>query len=501
MILLAQHARLDARRASTERNVTQDNFFRDHLTDASGVLATDINYETPRREIDRSVVPSSLPAHFAMARARVGALLCVFLLATTRVASRGDAASDDDARVARDDDDDDDAPSPRDLRNILQTSLADEAYVVRVRRELHRAPETMWNERATSSIIKRELTTMGIAHVDVSPPGVVGVVGDGSDPVVLLRADMDALPLHEQSDIPLADRSQTPGVMHACGHDGHVAMLLGAARALARMRDERALPPGTIRFVFQPAEEGAGGAKKMLRDGLLAMTPPTSVAFALHAWPYPETPSGTIGTRPGTIMAGSAAFEITTTARTAADAVACGAAVVVETQSVVARRADPLASALVTVTAFESSGGEGEGEGEDAGSGVAVLRGQFHAMDEATFATTRAGIESGAFAFYSFKQNACHPSSLGFNIRFDRVGPFQPTDARNRPRSRRRRRRGARLRRFGELLPDRERVAVPARGVPADDKRRARRRDRERRRERDVRRGCRRSERRGGDAS
>ena len=369
-----------------------------------------------------------------MARARVGTLLCVFLLATTRVASRGDAASDDDARVASDDDDDDDAPSPRDLRNILQTSLADEAYVVRVRRELHRAPETMWNERATSSIIKRELTTMGIAHVDVSPPGVVGVVGDGSDPVVLLRADMDALPLHEQSDIPLAYRSQTPGVMHACGHDGHVAMLLGAARALARMRDERALPPGTIRFVFQPAEEGAGGAKKMLRDGLLAMTPPTSVAFALHAWPYPETPSGTIGTRPGTIMAGSAAFEITTTARTAADAVACGAAVVVETQSVVARRADPLASALVTVTAFESSGGEGEGEGEDAGSGVAVLRGQFHAMDEATFATTRAGIESGAFAFYSFKQNACHPSSLGFNIRFDRVGPFQPTDARNRPR-------------------------------------------------------------------
>ena len=138
-------------------------------------------------------------------------------------------------------------------------------YVVRLRRELHLQPELMWTEHKTSAVVKRELTAMGVSFEEISAPGVVATIGSGSAPVVALRADMDALPVTEESDIPAERRSQIPGKMHACGHDGHTAMLLGAAKVLKSVEPELR---GTVRLVFQPAEEGGAGARRMLEDGL-----------------------------------------------------------------------------------------------------------------------------------------------------------------------------------------------------------------------------------------
>ena len=197
------------------------------------------------------------------------------------------------------------ASNLNDLRKVLADSEDVADYVVRVRRELHLQPELMWTETKTSAVVKRELRAMGVSFEEVSAPGVVATIGSGSAPVVALRADMDALPVTEESDIPVERRSQVPGKMHACGHDGHTAMLLGAAKVLKSVEGSLR---GTVRLVFQPAEEGGAGGRKMLEDGLRTMRPAIEWSFALHNWPYPETPSGVVGTRPGTIMAGSGAF-------------------------------------------------------------------------------------------------------------------------------------------------------------------------------------------------
>ena len=168
------------------------------------------------------------------------------------------------------------------LRDIASAAARDADYVVAIRRELHRNPELMWEEFGTSALVKRELESMGIEHRDVASPGVVGFIGTGRSPAVLLRADMDALPVLEESDasfFPDALKSRNKGIMHACGHDGHVAMLLGAAKLLKR--HESSLN-GTVYLAFQPAEEGGAGARKMMENGLVAMTPRVDAAFALH---------------------------------------------------------------------------------------------------------------------------------------------------------------------------------------------------------------------------
>ena len=268
------------------------------------------------------------------------------------------------------------------LRDFASAAALESDYVVAIRRELHRAPELMWEEFGTSALVKRELDSMGIEHRDVAPPGVVGVIGTGKSPAVLLRADMDALPVLEESDasfFPDALKSRNDGIMHACGHDGHVAMLLGAAKLLKRRESSL---NGTVYLAFQPAEEGGAGARKMLENGLVAMTPNVDAAFALHNWPYPETPSGIIGTRVGTIMAGSAAFAMTLTgASSRANAVVCAAGVVEALQTVPARLVDPLQPALVTVAAVETL--------EDPATRRAHVRllGQFHATDPGVFAS------------------------------------------------------------------------------------------------------------------
>ena len=276
------------------------------------------------------------------------------------------------------------ASNLNDLRKVLADSEDVADYVVRVRRELHLQPELMWTETKTSAVVKRELRAMGVSFDEVSAPGVVATIGSGSSPVVALRADMDALPVTEESDIPVERRSQVPGKMHACGHDGHTAMLLGAAKVLKSVEGSLR---GTVRLVFQPAEEGGAGGRKMLEDGLRTMRPAIESSFALHNWPYPETPSGGVGTRPGTIMAGSGAFEITLTGAGGhaavphknIDVVVCGSAVVMAMQTIVSRLTDPLDSALITVTVFDAGG-----DVENVMVDTARLMGQFHAVHKRT---------------------------------------------------------------------------------------------------------------------
>jgi hippurate hydrolase len=177
-----------------------------------------------------------------------------------------------------------------------------------IRRDIHSHPELGLETRRTADLVAQLLKSWGIeVHRMVDGAGVVGVLRSGNGPLSIgLRADMDALPIHERTNA--AYRSSTPGVMHACGHDGHTTMLLGAARYLAETRQFN----GTVNFIFQPGEEGAGGALAMLREGLLEKFPSDEL-YGFHN--RPGMPVGHFAITPGTAMAGGAFFDITVIGR------------------------------------------------------------------------------------------------------------------------------------------------------------------------------------------
>ncbi|RUO63598.1 amidohydrolase [Pseudidiomarina insulisalsae] len=192
-----------------------------------------------------------------------------------------------------------------------------EAKIIDWRRDIHQHPELSNREFRTARVVAEHLRELGLeVQTDIAHTGVVGILKGGKPgPVVALRADMDALPVTEKTDVPFKStvtteyRGEEVGVMHACGHDMHVAMLMGAAEQLAAMRDELA---GTVMFIFQPAEEGApkgeeGGAELMLEQGLFADLTPDAV-FGIHVWSAGNT--GQIGYRAGPLMASSDRFEI-----------------------------------------------------------------------------------------------------------------------------------------------------------------------------------------------
>jgi len=225
-------------------------------------------------------------------------------------------------------------------------------YLRTMRRDFHRFPELGFNEYRTAGVVARELNALGLeVSTGIGKTGVVALLeGAHPGPVVLARVDMDALPIQEETAAEYA--SQNPGVMHACGHDGHTAIGLCVARMLEAHRDELA---GTVKFVFQPAEEGLGGAQAMLADGVLE-NPRPDYALALHLWN--EQPFGWLGVTPGLAMAASDRFQITITGRgghgasphLTVDPVLAGAQVITALQSIVARNVNPLKSAVVTVT-------------------------------------------------------------------------------------------------------------------------------------------------------
>lgn len=226
------------------------------------------------------------------------------------------------------------------------------------RRDLHAHPELGYAEHRTAARVAALLGEFGLDAVEtgVGRTGVVGVLhgarGPGG-PAILLRADMDALPMTEATGATHA--STTPGVMHACGHDGHTAMLLGAARHLAQTRAF----DGTIVFCFQPAEEGGAGARAMIEDGLLDRHRPRAV-YGLHNWP--GLPVGHFAVSPGPILAAADEFTITVTGRgghaaaphLTRDPIVAAAQIVLALQTIVARVVDPLAAAVVSITQFHA---------------------------------------------------------------------------------------------------------------------------------------------------
>jgi hippurate hydrolase len=227
------------------------------------------------------------------------------------------------------------------------------AELTAIRQDFHANPELGFEEQRTSEIVARQLEALGIeVHRGVGRTGVVGVLREGNGPVSIgLRADMDALPILEANELPYS--STKPGVMHACGHDGHTTMLLGAARYLAETRNFN----GTVNFIFQPAEEGLGGAEAMLKDELFARFPCDTV-FGMHN--HPGLPVGHFAIRPGTMMAAGAFFDIHVEGRgshgarpeLAVDPVLVASHIVTALQSIVSRNVDPLDTAVVSATAI-----------------------------------------------------------------------------------------------------------------------------------------------------
>lgn len=225
------------------------------------------------------------------------------------------------------------------------------------RHELHAHPETAFEEKWTSAFIAGKLKEFGLEpHTGLAGTGVVATLKAGSSKrAIALRADMDALPLKEANDFDY--RSMTEGRMHGCGHDGHVAMLLGAAKHLAAKKDF----DGTVHFVFQPAEEGGGGADKMVKEGLFDKFPCDAV-YGMHNWP--DLPLGQFGVRPGPMMASSDKFEITLSGHgchaamphTGVDLVVTAAAIVQSLHTIVSRSIDPVEPAVVSVSILRAGG-------------------------------------------------------------------------------------------------------------------------------------------------
>ncbi len=240
---------------------------------------------------------------------------------------------------------------------FLTEAEALSADLVAIRRDLHMHPELGFQEFRTARIVAEQLGALGYEVVTgVGKTGVVGLLGGGQpgERTVLLRFDMDALPIHEENEASY--RSQTPGVMHACGHDAHVAIGLGVATLLAKHRERW---PGTVKLMFQPAEEGLGGADAMIKDGVLK-GPGVDVALGLHVSSQIET--GRAVVRSGALMAASDKLDILVHGRgghaahpeQAVDAVLVAAQIVVALQTIVSRNVGPEDVGVVTVGSFHA---------------------------------------------------------------------------------------------------------------------------------------------------
>ena len=223
-------------------------------------------------------------------------------------------------------------------------------WVINLRRKFHECPELKYEEYETSSIIRDTLDALKIKwQHPVAKTGVVGIIGSGKEPCVAIRADMDALPVLEENQTSY--KSKNHGLMHACGHDCHMAMLLGAARLL-KLREAEL--NGTVKLIFQPAEEGGAGAKVMCEEGALE-NPKVSKIFAMHV--TPGLPSGVIAGNSSTILAGLDLFEVEIVGKSChgayphqgIDPIVVAAKIINEIQTIVSREINPFESAVVTV--------------------------------------------------------------------------------------------------------------------------------------------------------
>jgi amidohydrolase len=242
--------------------------------------------------------------------------------------------------------------------DFKQHAEAMRSQLVAHRRDFHMHPELGFEEFRTSAMIAEELSNLGLkVQTGVGKTGVVALLeGEKDGPTVVVRADMDALPLTESNQVEYV--SIFPGKMHACGHDGHMAIGLGVAKIFSQHRDKIA---GRIKFVFQPAEEGLGGALAMIKDGILS-NPKPDVVLGLHLWS--ELPLGVIGLTEGAIMSGSSTFRLIVNGKgghaampyTTIDPVACTGQLITALHTIVGRKMDAMAGAVVlSVTGVRTS--------------------------------------------------------------------------------------------------------------------------------------------------
>jgi len=239
--------------------------------------------------------------------------------------------------------------------NLIEPILADAAAVTAIRRDIHAHPELCFQEVRTADVIAKALTDWGIPiHRGLGKTGVVGIVKNGTSTRALgLRADIDALPMTEHNTF--AHASQHPGKMHACGHDGHTAMLLAAAKHLSQHRNF----DGTVYLIFQPAEEGGGGAKVMIDDGIFDKFPMEAV-FGAHNWP--GMPVGTFGVNPGAMMASGNRFSVTIRGKGShaalphlgIDPVPIAAQLINGFQTIITRNRRPLEPGVISVTMLQA---------------------------------------------------------------------------------------------------------------------------------------------------
>lgn len=240
------------------------------------------------------------------------------------------------------------AVDPSRVRPAIQ---ALQPTLVQLRRRLHQRPELSFREHLTAQLVSQKLQEWGIEHqTGIAKTGIAATItGSRPGPVLGIRADMDALPIQEENDVSY--RSQHDGIMHACGHDGHTAIALSTAYYLSQHRDDFA---GTVKIVFQPAEEGPGGAKPMIEAGVLT-NPDVEAMIGLHLWN--NLPLGTVGVRSGPLMAATECFRCTIQGKgghgaiphQTVDSIVVAAQIVTALQTIVARNVNPLESAVVTV--------------------------------------------------------------------------------------------------------------------------------------------------------
>ena len=242
------------------------------------------------------------------------------------------------------------------MDNIHQLVSEHKDIIINIRRDLHRIPETAYTEKKTSAYVADYLNSLELeVQTEIAQYGVVGLLKtDRPGPTLMFRADMDALPLKEDTGLHFA--SEHEGAMHACGHDAHMAMVLGTATVFNKIKNEL---KGNIKFLFQPAEEGPGGAKPMIEAGVME-NPKVDYSIGCHVWP--DIPEGTIGVRPGPFMAAMDRFDIKIKGsgghgampHLCVDSLEVGTQVVSALQRIVSRHMDPLEPTVVTVGTFHA---------------------------------------------------------------------------------------------------------------------------------------------------
>ncbi len=280
--------------------------------------------------------------------------------------------------------------------------------LIRVRRDLHQIPEPAFTEEKTSARVADYLHREGLeVRTGVAKYGVVGLLKTGRPgPTLMVRADMDALPITEQTGLPFASTHE--GAMHACGHDAHMAMVFGSARVLNRIKDRLT---GNIKFIFQPAEEGPGGAKPMIDEGVME-NPKVDYAVGCHLWP--GSPEGTICVKSGPIMAAMNRFDIRILGseghgampHLCVDALEVGTQVVNALQRIVSRQMNPLKPCVVTVGAFHA------GKGFNIIPGEAELCGTTRTFDLETWKSWEDRIRK-------IVQGVCDSMGARFELKFD----------------------------------------------------------------------------------